>query len=261
MDRAREEQEVLLLALQATRILLENGAEISRAEDTFDRICRYYGLQSAQAFILSNGIFLTCGDDKETPFARVLHLPVNNTNLSKVTEINRLSRQICNGRFTAAEAAGELDRIESMPGFPKFVQILAAGFSAACFGVIFGGRPGDALCCFITGILLYSFLLYIGEPHMSKIVRYILGSAWTTFLSILFYRLGPGNNLEAMIIGSTMLMIPGVPFINAVRDLAESDYISGSVRLQDAIVIFLCIAIGVGLVLSLFSKLTGGILL
>lgn len=64
--RARRERDVLLLALKAGQILLENGAEIFRVEDTVYRICHYYGLHSANAFVLSNGIFLTSGDEKET---------------------------------------------------------------------------------------------------------------------------------------------------------------------------------------------------
>ncbi len=43
-----------------------------------------------------------------------------------------------------------------------------------------------------------------------------------------------------------MPLVPGVPFTNAIRDIADGDYISGSVRMLDALLIFFCIAIGVG---------------
>ena len=54
-------EEVMDLALQAGHILLENGAEIFRVEETMERICRHFGLQSGSAFVLSNGIFMTAG--------------------------------------------------------------------------------------------------------------------------------------------------------------------------------------------------------
>ena len=38
-------QEILLLAMKAGQIQLENGAEIFRVEDTIMHICRAYGLQ------------------------------------------------------------------------------------------------------------------------------------------------------------------------------------------------------------------------
>ncbi len=261
MVRSEEERAVLLLALQAGRILLESGAEISRVEDTVDRICHYYGLQSASAFILSNGIFLTCGSEEEGQFAKVQQIALNHTNLNRVAEVNQLSREIEHGCYTAAQARKELDRIETLPELPKVVQIVVAGFAASCFSIMFGGHPRDAVCCCLIGIMLYSYLVYLGKPHFSKIVCNIIGSAWATFLCVLFYSLGLGKNLESMIIGCIILMVPGVAFTNAIRDMADSDYISGSVRMLDAILVFLCIAMGVGLILSLYSKMTGGSLL
>ena len=49
-----DEDEVMELAMKAGELLLENGAEIFRVEETMDRICRYYGVESASQFILMN---------------------------------------------------------------------------------------------------------------------------------------------------------------------------------------------------------------
>ena len=45
------EREVLETAMEAGHILLENGAEIFRVEETIDRICRHYGVDYANAFV------------------------------------------------------------------------------------------------------------------------------------------------------------------------------------------------------------------
>ena len=50
-------RDVLDAAMTAGHILLENGAEIFRVEETIDRICHHFGVQSENAFVLSNGIF------------------------------------------------------------------------------------------------------------------------------------------------------------------------------------------------------------
>ena len=50
------QSEVMEVAMQVGHILLENGAEISRVEETIDRICRHYGVDCGEAFVLSNGI-------------------------------------------------------------------------------------------------------------------------------------------------------------------------------------------------------------
>lgn len=82
-----------------------------------------------------------------------------------------------------------------------------------------------------------------------------------TLICILSYRLGLGEDLSRMIIGSIMPLVPGVAFTNGIRDIADGDYISGAVRLLDAILVFLSVAIGVGVMFIVYHRVFGGILL
>ena len=56
-------------------------------------------------------------------------------------------------------------------------------------------------------------------------------------------------------------MIPGVAFTNGIRDITDGDYIAGSVRMMDAGLVVLSIALGMGFVLTMYYRLTGGNLL
>ena len=67
--------------------------------------------------------------------------------------------------------------------------------------------------------------------------------------------------MNHMIIGSIIPLVPGVPFTNGIRDIADGDYISGAVRLLDAMLVFLCVAIGVGVMFTVYRRLMGGFLL
>ena len=82
-----------------------------------------------------------------------------------------------------------------------------------------------------------------------------------TCLCSVMYLIGAGAHLNFMIIGSIMPLIPGVAFINGIRDMADGDYLSGSVRLLDALLVFFCISMGVALMLMVFHQMTGGMLL
>ena len=64
-----------------------------------------------------------------------------------------------------------------------------------------------------------------------------------------------------MIIGTILPLVPGIAFTNGIRDLADGDYISGAVRLLDAMLVFVCVAIGVGVVFILYHKVFGGAML
>lgn len=255
-----EDKEIMEIALDAGHILLENGAEIFRVEETIDRICRYYGLESGSAFVLSNGIFLTAGSERENFFAKVQHIPVSGTHLDKVAAVNQLSREIEQGKYTTEQVREELERIRKMPEKRKWVQVFASGIGSAAFCMLFGGNLIDSLVAFGAGVILYIYVLQVGL-HFSKIVGNILGGLLVTMFCGLFYHFGIGKHLNFMIIGAIMPLIPGVAFTNAIREIADADYISGTVRMMDALVGFLSIAIGVGMGTVLLHHLVGGIVL
>ena len=96
---------------------------------------------------------------------------------------------------------------------------------------------------------------------MSRMIGNVLGGMLVSAICVLCYSLGLGDSLSHMIIGAIMPLIPGIPFTNGIRDLADGDYISGSVRLLDAMLTFICIATGVGLVISVYHHFSGGGLL
>lgn len=253
----QSDEEVLDLALMAGHILLENGAEIYRVEETIDRICEYYGVNSENAFVLSNGIFLTAGNARESFFAKVQHIPVSGTHLNKVAAVNQLSREIVEGKHTIQDAYRILEEIRTMPGKKRWMQTLASGVGSAAFCIFFGGTFGDSLAAFAAGICLYLYVLWLSVPHLSKIVGNIGGGALVTVVCCLLYLMGVGENLNFMMIGTIMPLVPGVAFTNSIRDVADGDYISGSVRMLDALLVFFCIAIGVGIGFSLISLVPG----
>lgn len=236
-------EDVLEVASEAGHILLENGAEISRVEDTMERISSHYGVHTGHFFVLSNGIFTTSSSNK---YANVEFIPIRGIQLSKVVEVNRLSYRIAAGKVSLPQARAELDAIRDEPMKPAWEQIVGSAFGAAGFCAVFGGGFMDCAAAFVVGTLLYLFLLFVSSRYLSKIVGGICNSLVATLLCLASYRLGFGSSLSNIIIGAIMPLIPGVPFVNGVRDLADSDYIAGTTRLTDAMLGFFCIALGVG---------------
>lgn len=258
---AQERRLVLDCAMQTGSILLKNGAEIFRVEETVARMCSHYGVESEKAFVLSNGIFLTAGNGNEPFYAKVQHIPVSGARLDRVAAVNQLSREIEEGRYSPQEVKQKLDEIERMPEKPTGIKLLASAVGSGCFCCMFGGSLLDCLGAFLTGFLLYAYVLKLFAPHLSKIIGNIGGGALVTVLCMLLCRIGLGESMNYMIIGSIMPLVPGIAFTNGVRDIADGDYIAGSVRLLDAILVFVCIAAGVGLVITTYHGLTGGRLL
>ena len=258
--------EVLEVASEAGHILLENGAEISRVEDIMARIASCYGVDSGNFFVLSNGIFTTGNTNRlskaggqASTYANVEFIPIRGVQLSKVRAVNQLSYDIAAGDCSLEEARSRLRSIRQAPPKPAWEQMLGTGFGAAGFCAVFGGGYMDCLAALAVGLLLSVWMLLVSGRYLSKIVGGISNALLATMLSIGFWRIGFGGSLSNVIIGAVMPLIPGVPFVNGVRDLANSDYLAGITRMTDAMLGFFCIALGVTFAFLLDGALFGGI--
>lgn len=252
MAMETDHERALRLAVEAGHILLENGAEISRVEETMQRISAHYGVEDQSFFVLSNGIIAT-----GPHYASAKFIPIQGTQLSKVVEINQLSRDVSSARsFPLDELERRLGIIRSAPGKPWWELVLAVALGVSAFSILFGGNLFDALATFCCGLFLGGFMAFIGG-RLSHIFKNLLGGFLGGLLCILAVSVGLGDHLPNMIIGTIIALVPGVPFTNGIRDLANEDYLAGATRLLDAFLGFLCIALGVVLALLLQGWVTG----
>lgn len=299
------QEQALQLATEAGHILLENGAEISRVEETMTRIASAYGIEDESFFVLSNGIIST-----GQHYARAEFIPIKGTQLAKVVEVNQLSRDVTAGErgnelslsvdkmkslygshhinrstyqrindsneFTSSRnntfkpmpvetLRQRIQAIRAMPGKVWWEMVLGIALGVSSFSILFGGSLVDALATLVAGVLLGLFMTFV-SPRLSRLVGNVAGGLVGGILCILLYRLAihlsglPQLHLANMIIGTIIALVPGVPFTNGMRDLANEDYIAGTTRLTDAFLAFLCIALGVALAFIIDGVTTGGII-
>ncbi len=251
----------LSLAISVGEALLKNGGEVYRVQETVSRILESYGIEDYHVFVITNGIFATVYEQREDAGSMVRYVPIGEVNLKRVAEINQLSREICERRLNIQEALGKLEQCRNSPNERKLALVFACGVGSAGFCYLLGGRPFDSLVSFFLGILLELFLLAASRRKASRLLMNILGSALVTAGSLSLYVAGAGALLDKTIIGGIIPLVPGVALITAIRDLFSGDYLSGSIRLIDALLTGMCIAIGVGGVMKLFQTLGGGVLL
>lgn len=238
--------QILDVTMQAGELLLKNGAEVFRVQQTMEIMARAYGAEDYHVYVLTNGIFATLG----TRAAKLQNVPVAGTHLGRVDAVNSLSRRIAAGQVTLEEAFAELRRIEAIPPVRMPLQVAACGFGAAFFALIFGGGWMDFACAFPAGVLLQLFLWQAETHNLNKIITRLLGAALVTAVGGIGVAMGIGQDLDKIIIGSIMPLTPGIALTMAIRDFFNSDYLSGTIRLMDALIIGLSIACGVGAVLT-----------
>ena len=258
MENRQDSREILNLAVSAGEALLKNGGEIYRVQETVGRILEAYGIADYNVFVLTNGIFATVHEQKEDASSMVRYVTIGDVNLQMIEDINQLSREICAGAYSVEQAQERLEAYKQKRKPARWAQVLACGMGAASFCYLFDGRPYDSVISSFLGMLLGVFLQNASRHHTSKFILNIIGSAIVTAGSLVLYMAGTGIWFDKVIIGGIIPLVPGVALTTAIRDLFGGDYLSGSIRLIDALLTAMCIAIGVGAAIKAFQLLTGG---
>lgn len=256
-------KKVVDLAVEAGRILLKNGAEIFRVEETMDRICKRFHVDYVDTFTMSHAIFITAEKSADEAYTKVTQVPLSGAHLGIVAEVNDLSREISAGNVGIDGAWERLREIEKIPPKKGRYRILGAGVGSGTLGYLLGASPMESVVAFFIGCILYFWVLFAERHSISKIIVNIIGGVIITSLALIAVWIPflHGIQIDGMIVGAIMPLVPGIPFTNAIRDIADSDYLSGTVRMIDALLVFVYIAIGVGTTLRIYSTLFGGVVL
>lgn len=253
-------REVLTLAVEIGDLLLRNGAEVYRVEDTVMHILKAYDIKNCDVYGLSNGIFASANENTDDACSMIRHVPLGSVHLGRIAALNQLSRELCAKECTIEEAWERIAQYKDIPTATKAVQIFFCGLGSGCFAYLFGGTALDGVIAFIVGAILQVFLLEF-KKQPSKFIINILGSGLVTTLSLLFLTLGLPVLYDKIIIGAIMPLVPGIALTTSIRDLFNGDYVSGTIHLMDALLTAFCIAVGVGTVITIYQYLPGGVIL
>lgn len=261
-DQNAQEQLIRFrLITQMGRAMLLNGGEIFRTDEAMRYAAQALNLEEFHAYVIANGIFASMVVDGKFYSSRIFVVPLAPIKLCRVEALNSLSRRIANGTCNTEELERELKIIEKLEASDNGSKIIASGVGSASFCYLFGGSLSDSLAAFAAGVVLYLFLLYLA-PRISlpRIMNNIAASAIMALLCCILYTVGLGEQLDRMTIGAIFPLVPGIALTNSIRNFLENDYLSGLIRLVDALLTAGCIAVGVGLVMRLWPVHFGGVL-
>ena len=247
-------------AVLAGEIMLSNGAETYRAEDTINRILKITNFKVIESFVAPTGIFVTLDDPTIDMITYVKRVNIRTTHLNRVSLANDVSRKLCNGQISVEDAYNKLEQIKKEPTYCNSLTIIGIAFTSAFFSIVFGGSIVEFFICLINGFFLGFLKIFLNDKKITPFFLDLLGSMLITIIGFLCSRIIIYNcNFDIIIISSIMPMVPGVAITNAIRDTMQGDLISGVSRCAEAIFVASAIAVGVGTGLGLLSWLLGGI--
>ena len=235
---------LLNVLIQMGEALQNSGAEIYRVEDTLNRIGYACGAEEMNVFVITSSIVITLkmpGEESLTQTRRLRNS--GNNDFVKLEELNELSRQICKSKISLEEFEAELQKIVSQKANEKML-LLGNILAAASFCIFYGGNLWDCLIAGIVGAGIWLLEKYMAPICLNQIAYQITASFISGLLICVITKVFPVLHMDKIMIGDIMLLIPGLMFTNAIRDVLLGDTISASMRLVEALLLAAALALG-----------------
>ena len=232
------------------------GAEVSRVEGSIFRMCESYDMHRVNVFIITSNIQVTL----EAPDGRILTqircIKRYDVNFDRLDYLNNLSRYVCDKKPDVAELRMKFDEVLNRKKQASYVKFAGAVMVAGGFTVFFGGGVLDVIAASLMGILVVTMEKILISRETNQLVYNFVVSFIGGMLAMFMVRIGLGTNVDRIMMGGIMLLIPGIALTNAVRDMLIGDIASGLLRLVNALLVAASIACGFALALILL----GGVL-
>lgn len=241
MDSATDR--LLCLALDVGEGMLKSGGEINRVEETVTRICLAYGAAHTEVFSIPSVIIaaIRMADGSYSSQVRRIHSVSND--LYRMEQFNDISRWACREKPTLEELDQRIRRAKKRKGIPTWLRCVGSAVAAGAFAVFFGGNWKDGAMAAIIGALVF-LVDCIPVKQFNGLAKTLVQSLLAGILAIFSVSIGLGSDAGMIMIGTIMLLIPGLSFGTALRDLLCGDILAGTLKTVQCILAALMIAGG-----------------
>ncbi len=226
--------------------LLEAGAEVRRVEDTVERLCFAYGAHDVDVFSIVVLVGVTVEGPNGDHYTQIRKVGSIGNSLVRIEKLNALSRRLCACPEDPWEVKDEVKRICTKKTYSDVLMLLSAAIAAGGFAIFFGGSWADGLVAGIIGVLIMIFTLYTPAKVNGTLKTFITAFA-AGIAALGACTFVPNTSPGEIMIGTIMLMIPGLALGTSLRDLFGGDMVSGLLRFVQALFTAAIIAAGYGL--------------
>ena len=226
--------------------LAMSGAETFRVEESINLILKNYGLD-AEVFAIPNCLTVSIKTEGGKPITRMRRIGVHGNDLDAVERYTNLSRRICAQRPDPVTALQWLeDTNRSRIYYGKVMYLLGNVLGAAGFAILFGSTYLDSILSGICGLIIGMVDLALTKRKANQFFRIIISAFMMAVVAYSLEAVHIIHNADTVIIGALMLLVPGLLFTNAMRDIINGDTNSGMNRIIQVFLVAVAIALGTG---------------
>lgn len=234
-------------AVLAGEIMLKHGAEVYRVEDTIQRILKTSKLQQVETVVMGTCIIASLSNPDMNAITVSRRIHAEGTDLGKIHDVNDISRKYCSGKMSLYETFHELKKVDSSCRYRRWMHLAASMLVAMSFCILYGGSVTDVFPAILCGASVYLTGEIGSRLKLASFITVLMSSFVLSLIAFaMAYILPVPVHTDKVIVGTLMLLVPGLALTNASRDVLMGNYISGSARLLEALVTALSVALGAG---------------
>ena len=239
------------LSVLAGEIMLKNGGETYRIEETMEHMARACGASSVESFVIPTGVFLTVTDHTGRSLTVMRRVRNRTINLDRITKVNELSRRLVDQRIEYMNARGILEYISrERTGFSLFPSMLASGTIGAGTAILQNAVFFEIAAAFAAAMMVRYIAHIVSRLQGVTFTFEFLGGVTASFCGAALHFFWPHLSSDPVVIGGIMPLVPGVAITNAIRDVMAGDLLSGLSRGLEAALTSAAVAMGVVIVLA-----------
>lgn len=253
--RHRALEQIAMVALQAARVLMESGARGQVVHRCAEMMARGLGAERVafRSGYASLAITVSTGSNSITRMVDVGRHAVNHR-LDQA--IRKLAARVAAGHMGPEETRAEIERLcRESPRHPSWLVALAVGLGCAAFGRLLGvdwpGFAAAALAATLGQALRHHLLARrVNAFVVAAVIAFVAASLGGAGARLL----GSGTASLALM-ASVLLLVPGVPALNAQMDIMEGSPTLGSARAVTVVMVMVFVTVGVWLAQTVVGRL------
>lgn len=247
---------LITLATDLGYELAMSGAETFRVEESITRVLASYGVQ-AEVFAIPNFLIVTILTADGTSITRSRRIGYHGTDLDAVEKFNGLSRALCNRCPNPQTALEWLEMVRrSKTQYSFLIYLLGNFMGGAGFSLLFGCGWWDFLWAGICGIFVGLVNHLMDKLRVNPFFSTLSAAFVLAAIAYTLHVLGIIQYVDGVIIGALMMLVPGLLFTNAMRDIIYGDTNSGVNRIVQVLLVALAIAVGTAVGWNIISYFT-----
>lgn len=236
-----------------------SGAETFRVEESILRITKTYQVKS-EVFAIPNCLHVSIETAEGQPMTLLRRIGHHDNDLDAVEKYSNLSRKICVEKPDIDTALQWLNEVEAnRRKFHFILSLLGCFLGSVGFSVLFGGSYLDCLWSGICGLIIGALNRFMDTHRVNAFFKTIASAFAMAVFAYGISCFGLTTNTESVIIGALMILVPGLLFTNAMRDIIYGDTNSGINRIVQVFLTAAAIALGTGVALTVVNGFVGQI--